>query len=63
MGRQLETELKTKAEFVETLADSFAFCDDAYASLTDANISELISAGTRPDCTGGCSQQQRRPQQ
>jgi hypothetical protein len=45
MGRQLETELKTKAEIVKALADSFAFCDDAYASLTDANISEMIMQG------------------
>ena len=43
MGRQLETELKTKAEIVKALADSFAFCDDAYSSLTDANISEMVT--------------------
>ena len=43
MGRQLETELKTKAEIVKALADSFAFCDDAYSSLTDANISEMVA--------------------
>ena len=43
MGRQLETELKTKAEIAKALADSFAFCDDAYSSLTDANISEMIT--------------------
>jgi len=45
MGRQLETELKTKTEIVKALADSFAFCDDAYASLTDANVSEMIAQG------------------
>ncbi len=45
MGRQLETELKTKAELVKALTDSFAFCDDAYAGLTDANLSELITQG------------------
>jgi len=44
-GKQLETELKTKAELVKALADSFAFCDDAYSSLTDANASELIGQG------------------
>jgi DinB family protein len=44
-GKQLETELKTKAEFVKALADSFAFCDDAYSSLTDANANELIMQG------------------
>ncbi|MSO45428.1 MAG: DinB family protein [Acidobacteria bacterium] len=45
MGRQLETELKTKAEIAKALADSFAFCDDAYSSLTDANVSDLIMQG------------------
>jgi len=45
MGRQLETELKTKAEFVKALTDSFAFCDDAYAGLTDANAGDLIQQG------------------
>jgi len=45
MGRQLETELKTKAEIVKALADSFAFCDDAYASLSDANMSEPVGRG------------------
>jgi hypothetical protein len=42
MGKQLETELKTKAEFVKALNDSFAFCDDAYSGLTDANATEVI---------------------
>lgn len=45
MGKQLETELKTKSEFVKALNDSFAFCDDAYAGLTDANVTELIRQG------------------
>ena len=45
MGRQLETELKTKAEFVKALNDSFAFCDDAYAGLNDQNATELIRQG------------------
>ena len=45
MGRQLETELKTKAELVKALADSFAFCDDAYAALSDANVSEMVTQG------------------
>jgi uncharacterized damage-inducible protein DinB len=44
-GKQLETELKTKAEFVKALADSFALCDDVYASLTDANANEMIPQG------------------
>ncbi len=45
MGRQLETDLKTKADIVKALADSFAFCDDAYAALSDANASEMIMQG------------------
>jgi hypothetical protein len=45
MGRMLETELKTKAEFVKALNDSFTFCDDAYTSLTDQNATELIRQG------------------
>jgi len=45
MGKQLEQELKTKAEFVKALADSFAFCDDAVSSLTDANVTEFIKVG------------------
>lgn len=44
-GRQLETELTTKAAIVTALAESFALCDAAYASLTDANVSELIAQG------------------
>ena len=35
----------TKAEFVKALADSFAFCDDAFASLTDANAVEFVKQG------------------
>ncbi len=35
----------TKAEFVKALADSFAFCDDAFASLTDASAVELVKQG------------------
>jgi hypothetical protein len=45
MGKQLETELKTKAEIVKALTDSFAFCDDAYSGLSDANANELIMQG------------------
>src|SRR3954462_1543642 len=37
--------LTTKAEIVKAVADSFAFCDDAFASLTDASAAELISNG------------------
>jgi uncharacterized damage-inducible protein DinB len=35
----------TKAEFVKALADSFAFCDDAFSALTDASAAELVKQG------------------
>ena len=44
-GKNLETLLKTKAEFVKALVDSFAFCDDAYAALTEANANEPVTQG------------------
>jgi hypothetical protein len=47
-GKNLENDLKTKAEFVKALADSFAFCDDAYSSLSDANANDMITQGRGP---------------
>ena len=44
-GRDLEQELKTKAEFVKALADSFALCDKAFAALTDQNALEMVKQG------------------
>jgi len=44
-GKQLEQELKTKAEVTKALADSFAMCDDLFAQLTDANATEMIKQG------------------
>jgi hypothetical protein len=44
-GRHLEQDLKTKGEFTKALADSFAFCDDAFASLTDTNQLDFIKQG------------------
>lgn len=35
----------TKAEIVSALKDSFAECDKAYGSLTDANATETVSTG------------------
>lgn len=35
----------TKAEFQKALADSFAFCDAAFASLTEARAGELVKQG------------------
>src|SRR6185295_2060704 len=44
-GKQLEQELKTKAEITKALADSFALCDDLFAQVTDANATEMIKQG------------------
>jgi hypothetical protein len=37
--------LTSKAGIVKAVADSFAFCDEAFSSLTDASASEMISNG------------------
>jgi hypothetical protein len=39
-------ETADKTAIVETLKASFAECDKAYASLTDANLTEMFSVGT-----------------
>ena len=44
-GKNLEQELKTKAELTKALADSFALCDKAFADVTDANAIEMVKAG------------------
>jgi len=44
-GKNLEQELKTKAELTKALADSFALCDKAFAEVTDANATEMVKAG------------------
>ena len=44
-GKQLEQELKTKAEVTKALAESFALCDKAFEAVTDANATEMIKAG------------------
>ena len=44
-GKQLEQDLKTKAEVTKALADSFALCDDLFAQVTDANATEMVKAG------------------
>lgn len=42
----VDLEQKTmKAEFVKALADSFAFCDDVFASLTDTTANEMLTGG------------------
>jgi len=37
--------LTAKAEVVKALADSFAFCDDVFSSLTDESAAQMISNG------------------
>jgi hypothetical protein len=44
-GKNLEQELKTKAELTKALADSFAICDKAFEAVTDANATEMVKAG------------------
>src|SRR3954471_14533092 len=44
-GKQLEQELKTKAEITKALADSFALCDKAFADVTDASATEMVKQG------------------
>jgi uncharacterized damage-inducible protein DinB len=44
-GRQLEQELKTKADVTKALADSFALCDPLFSEVTDANATEMIKQG------------------
>lgn len=44
-GKQLEQELKTKAEITKALADSFAMCDELFANVTDASATEMVKQG------------------
>jgi hypothetical protein len=44
-GVNLENTATTKAAVVKALADSFAFCDDAFASLTDQSAVEMLTGG------------------
>jgi len=42
-GRDLEKTLRAKAEIVKAITDAFAYCDPAYAALTDASGAEVIT--------------------
>ena len=42
-GVNLEKTLKTKAEFLKALSDSYTYCDGAYNGLTDASGAEVLS--------------------
>jgi len=44
-GQPTFEQLTTKAEIQKALADSFAFCDDAFSSLTDESATQMVSNG------------------
>lgn len=44
-GQPSFEQLTTKADVIKAVADSFAFCDDAFSSLTEASAQEMISTG------------------
>jgi hypothetical protein len=44
-GTDLEKTKTTKPDIVKALADSFAFCDEAFASTTDENAAQYVKAG------------------
>ena len=44
-GKNLEADLKTKAEVTKALAESFALCDSLFADVTDANAMDTIKQG------------------
>ncbi len=44
-GKNLEQELKTKADVTKALAESFALCDKAFEAVTDANATEMVKQG------------------
>ncbi len=44
-GKNLEEELKTKADITKGLADSFALCDEAFSSTTDENALQTVRQG------------------
>jgi hypothetical protein len=44
-GKDLEHGLTTKAELTKVLAESFAFCDEALATLTETTAVEFVKQG------------------
>ena len=44
-GKNLEQELKTKADVTKALAESYALCDKAFEAVTDANATEMVKQG------------------
>ncbi len=43
VSKDVEKTAKTKAEIVPALMEAFAYCDAAYAKMTDANAPQLVS--------------------
>ena len=43
VSKDIEKTLKTKAEIVPALKEAFAYCDSAYAKMTDAGAAEMVS--------------------
>ena len=43
VSKDIEKTKKTKAEIVPALNDAFAYCESAYASMTDADAAQLVS--------------------
>lgn len=44
-GQNQEQKNTTKAEFAKALSDSFAFCDDAFSMVTEANAMQMVTRG------------------
>jgi uncharacterized damage-inducible protein DinB len=44
-NRNLEQELRSKADVVRALADSFALCDQVFAATTDENVGQFVRQG------------------
>jgi len=44
-GQPTFEQLTTKADVQKAVADSFAFCDDVFASLTDESATQMVSNG------------------
>ena len=44
-GNDIEKTKTTKADLVKALAESFAFCDDAFSSLTDETAVQFVKQG------------------
>ncbi len=43
--RNIEKTKKTKAELTDALKEAFAFCDQAYAGMTDQKAAEMVKFG------------------